>query len=623
MKIRVGPAINIIATILSLGTASSAFSQDLPAEQSAEQPSTTNLPPVIRTRAISRPASANTAIDAPLSPAVLAIGPAPAAKAGTTMSPKEARQFDKATRQDNINCLIREKITSEKKLLETLAICDKLLGNPVTADTEPNMRASLLQQRALLLINLGRFDLADDALTESNDIAAKSPDILFDQSIGIGNKFLKSYILHHNGETDKARSLLDEARRQRPYSETIQSTADTLENGYEDNFQAVIDRYTKRTSYDPDIKRRLMDIYFLAGDVENAAKVGNQVSLINPKTRSFWRSQDEDNSFSQILAEIELLSKRAYFAYLLNDTNLSNSLFAEADEAIAEYLGDDPSKGEKKPSKSAVKKYMSRLGETDILKNSVADRKALINLRDNLAGKTLKDIWPDGTSLRQKVALIPAYVEILQHWKKNYQSPTAPDTVTEAEAADIKLNELLIDNILKIFGPPSLVKFFQVKPENLGSLLPPLETFAQIKEPSSLGFLHFEGATRFGYSRKKEADSQIESIEYEAGIGTPALVEETLFVAIADIAEKEGNDSFIIFSNRTVKQFLSYGYGKRYPAGYQALARILMFNSANPPAEALKEGVEIFSIADIRRDLTSKYDALLAQKKEKRNSSKK
>lgn len=547
-------------------------------------------------------------------PPMIAIAPAPpslpvdwkaaprAGSAGSTPFEKKAAKQYKRDKDARIARCFNQTSLKEWTARPMLEACDWLLGQPASSDDEWDLRARVLQYRALALINLGGKDRAFEALDESDAIGEAQGDPLFDLGVGIGNELLRAWLLADKGEKDEAKQLLQRIRDERPYAQSVIRAADRLEIGMDNSMDTFAARAEARQRLDPDVARGLLYLYLLQGKLDQADDIGDRVSIIDPNAKGGWTVRG-GGEISELDRTLTFSCFKGYAAKALGKDDKAELLFGEARQEIAEYVGLDPreTSGKRKPKKRDVKNYDSRKTRGDGLTEIVDECQSAARLRSEIDQHTMEDMLDEVGAFKNPSRMMPAMIDLISQYSKSGDSQ-------EAKAASI-----MVGRMIKTWLGDEL----EVEPGRLGGSLPRHENLDQIPKFASTAskWLFSDGS---GYSQAKEGDGDIRTVRYETMVGAPAMVEEMLLLAVANYARDEGKDSFVLLSHRTFpRRIITYGAwsgSSTSNAGYESQARVLLVDSNNPPPEVVGQESRLISVAEVERALRGRYENYVARK---------
>lgn len=498
-----------------------------------------------------------------------------------------------------------------------LASCDLALAQAEPAGSYWDRRAFLLQQRAYLAINKGDAVHALDALDESDRIGKVKADPLFDTSIGIGNAMLRAWILHARGQNVQAYDLLAKAKALRPDAPSVVASIDQMESQIEFDTAKYIARLEKRIRIDPDVMKSLIFLHLAIGEFDQAAIVGDQISLAEPKERNGWTMSNALTPFQKAERATEFETTKAYIAARRGKAEARDGYMAKARQIIADYIGTDPElnlpKGTK-PRKRDVEDYAARKVEAEKLTQAADEWLEVMALRDKLGtGDGKADAKTEGGNdvlalvngfgkFKNKPQLLPALLESLTA----YAAKGKNDAVIATQFRDRLLRQSLY-----LDGGEYLAI--------MGERLPRGEHLDQIGKLGSNSLDWLWGGSA-GFTQAKEVTdngADIRTIRYETNSGTGAIAEEMLMLAIVHYAEEAKKDAFTFLTNRTVARhittsscfYYSCSAGVTSDAGFVSESRVQLFNAASPPPELPAGSVRIITVADVKAALMPRYQA--------------
>jgi hypothetical protein len=152
---------------------------------------------------------------------------------------------------------------------------------------------------------------------------------------------------------------------------------------------------------------------------------------------------------------------------------------------------------------------------------------------------------------------------------------------------------------------------------DLRDLLPDPEYLSQVPRFGSAG----DGilfARENGISQAKEKGSDIRTIRFGTTSGTGPMADELSLLAIAQYAQKEGKDSFILLARRSIKRTTTvsgyYTGGYSFDSGYESQARVILLDSNNLPPEWAGKTGRLIMVKQVLDEIKPRYDALEARK---------
>ncbi|NCP12072.1 MAG: hypothetical protein GW859_09000 [Sphingomonadales bacterium] len=474
---------------------------------------------------------------------------------------------------------------------DTLRACDALLAMPVAPTIRADNRAVVLQRRALALIALDDPAMALDAVTQSETIGRTQGNPLFADSTGIGNGLIKAYILGQYGRTPEALDLLTELRARRPYSTSIMGPIDRMEAFLADDIERLMDARIKRAPIDPNSLRSLIPLYVLRGELDQAAAIGDQVSLIDPPLHGSWSLIDGPSQGEQQSQRAAFQMMHAYALAATGEAARAEQIIADVRADIVAFLGTSPFEKSRVPSPTKLREYSERK-------------------RGAEAANKIVDDWATGIALRTEAQMLSREEFLAAHQKELPEDPLLGIDLMRTLAAhqgevsaDIKdalersqngIGHMLIDI--------DRAKLFDMIPDAESPPLVP--KFAS----SASKWLFNDGS---GYSQDKEDNGNIRTVRYETMMGTIPIVEEMMLLAVANYARSEGKDSFVILSNRSMKRVYVNGFGGTTgAAGFEAQVRVRLLNRTNLPDDLQPSEARIITVDEIWTELKPRYDRI-------------
>jgi hypothetical protein len=525
-------------------------------------------------------------------------GPAPAAKPLPSVIDKKARKDAiKKARADGQAC-VANRVMPVLLRENSLSSCDLALAVAGEDDGPWGDRAVLLQSRALYLLTLGAAEQALAMLDESDALGKTRNDPLFDGSVGIGNGMLRSVALSNLGRKDEAMAELARLRAIRPYATVISRQLDSIEASFNPDIDVELARWAGKVKWQPNMLRSLLPLYIWRGDLAGASRFADQVSLVDPKSEGGWTLSGQMSEPQQFVAEIQLNAWRAYVWAGVGDDERAGRLIADGYNSIAAYVGNPPVpkiKGEK-VSKSEREKYEARSKTGARAKSVLGGWENAITMRRTASGRVPDEVMAEFYRLDPSTAI--AMTDIFRQLRSDDKR------VEDSVAAILDMSGKQLSNEVLTFSMT-----------RLASALPPperLEIVPKYKWGEKGGL--FSGPN---HSQSKEKDSDIRTVRYASSSGTPALAEELALMSVAEYAEREGKDSFILLARREIKRQIShcyYGCGPAVDAGFESQVRVALLDSANIPPEWDAYRDRIISVPQVKADLKPRFDAYEARK---------
>lgn len=559
-------------------------------------PATSPAPPPVMTR--------------PTSPAFPAMtrerelekwGAAPASSGAWPSVKKESKKKYRAYNKDQQQCL---NTTELKRWMAEgmLKACDRLLAGPDAPNAAWSARAQFLQGRALALISQGSTHLALDALDASDAIGDKTGDMLFDLSTGIGNDLLRAFTLNRLGKVDESRALLATVRNARPYATSVVMAADLVEVHSTGSVDTLHKRLDARLPIEPESLRVMFLLNVLQGKVADADPLGDQLDFTAPKMRGGWTMEGAPEEAQQLETEVLFDGLRAYVAHAAGKPEKARAIIEGAKAEVADFVGSDPRNYSKRVSKKRIKSYLARREQGDAIVGKLADAEKMIALRAEAPTMDSEALKGRLDTFENKGTILPMFVEQMRLIEG--------DTAASAKIAADYFTKLMMRSAMEL------------NEDNLGILLPKNEFVDQYPKFASTGskWLFSDGS---GWSQAKEGDGDVRTVRYETLIGSKAMMEEMLLMAVAKLARDEGRDAFVILSNRSfARRTHTTGWANYVSdSGFEAQARIQLVDAANPPVEFSANPERVITVAQIERDIQPRYDRIMQVKESLKTAS--
>lgn len=482
--------------------------------------------------------------------------------------------------------------------LTAAAACDRALGQALLKPEFWQRRAHLYQAKAMHLIAAESYDAALGALDESDTIGKARGEMMFDGSIGIGNIMLRALALGRLGRKDEALALLDAAQAVRPHALTIANALERVRNDVARDLDAMAARGEAAIVLHPNMGRALFPLYMLRGMPEKAARLSNRVSLVDPKPIGGWTISGEGNAYQDFRENQDWALRRAYVQAATGDYAGAERQIAAIQTEINEFVGSEPvpEPGKTKVSKSKQRDYDSR---------------KLIGSRLLLDASK----WQNAVSLRQQIGTA-SYAEIRAQMKEGKSGAfealldqlrlmvkAYPAEAQDEVKAIAALEDIFASQILKLSN------------RDLPDILPRPESLAQFPRFARAG----DGillARENGFSQAKEEGSEARTVRFGTFTGTAAMADEMVLRAVADYAQREGKDAFILLSRRTITRTTTttglYGGGTSN-SGYEAQVRTMLINSSAVPAEYADQPERVLLVKDVLAQVMARHAPIEAQ----------
>jgi hypothetical protein len=546
-------------------------------------------------------------------------GPAPKAAAPTPPSKdgKVRKELRRKKQADSGNCLSKstsvvgrpiiplftqgENSTREIRVSPRVGLssCDAVLALPVDDDDAWDRRAVLLQGRATHLITLGAYDVALQSLDEADAIGATRNDILFNSGIGAGNAMLRAYALGKLGKKDAALSEIARGRTFRPHATAIDRGFDRIENHINYNVEGLLATSASKIKWNPDLMRGMLPLYIWRGDMEGASRIADDVSTINPKPIGGWTISGTQSPGKQLSEDIEMQLQRAYVWAALGNLEKSSAIIAGTQADIAEFIGKKPVATEsRKPSKSELRDYDARLQEGRGIERLVERWQTAIQIRADAATMPGEQLFDRAE--QADVASLIVGIDLLRQFR--FTNPAEGDGI---KAMLAKTDADIARDILKLDA------------NDLRDILPDPEYLSQVPRFGTAGDGILFGREN-GISQAKEKGSDIRTIRFGTTSGTGPMADELSLLAIAQYAQKEGKDSFILLARRSIKRTTTvsgyYTGGYSFDSGYESQARVILLDSSNLPPEWAGKAGRLIMVKQVLDEIKPRYDALEARK---------
>lgn len=523
------------------------------------------------------------------------IPPVPEAQPAPVLTDKGAiKQAKRARQADAVSCLNGP--ATPAVAFTKLQACDRELAFTNRDSDRFDRRAQLLHRRAYYLLALGENSAALQ-FADASDAIGKD-DFLFVGATGIGNGILRAAALTELNRKPEALAEIDRLRAIRPYSGVIGQRLDRMATNSERDIEKRLATMAAKIKWQPDSLRSLVPLYIWRGKFAEASQIIDQVSLIDPKPRAGWTMSSGFGQGSPFSQNINFEMEKAYIWGGLNQTDKSAAIIADARKEIVEFVGAEPvgKKGEK-PRKRDIRNYESRKIEGARLSNSVGEWETAIALRPKLAAMSAKDADMAVTELK---SIGIASLEMRRNVPKKPKVEGQKDAIDSAFIDELLTNELM-----------------RVSPQALDEMLPDAEYLDTIPNFGNGAFSNLMFGGDNGYSQTKENDPthDYRTIRFATTSGSSATADELSLAAVAQYAETDGYDSFIMLARRLVKRQTSYGYGgASFDSGYETQLRVVMLKSNNLAPEWAAKKHRLVMVQEIKDNLLPRYATISALK---------
>jgi hypothetical protein len=479
--------------------------------------------------------------------------------------------------------------------------CDGALSDPLLLPGYWQRRAHLNVSKALHLIASEKYDDALTTLDAADRIAVGGEDAIFKQSAMLGSQMLRATALGRSGKKDEARKILAELRTIRPYASTISRSIERLENSLDSAIGTMIANSRKLMPLEPFAIRQAFQLHLFNGEVAQAAEYEGDLSLTPPKAIGGWTVDgDITSGYTDEYEAAELDATRAYVMAATGREDKANTLHESIAAAIVQLRVPPPPPPEGKTQrKSVVRDFEARTAAANRIEQ-------------------MQQSWQKAAEIRKRVSAGPTSIESIKDdfaKYKIFRTAAQYDILRMLKPASAEEKDILAKT-LTAMDDGIAKQVTQLNGTDLFKMLPRPESLKLVPKYSRAG----DGillAREIGASQAKEKTGGARTVRFGSATGSPALVEELSMLAAADYARKEGADSFIILSRRTITRTM-YSYGMyasgATPAGYESQLRVMMLNSAALSAEFESKRWRLIKVDDITRQLQPRFDGYEAQK---------
>lgn len=449
------------------------------------------------------------------------------------------------------------------------------------------------------LLRSGTFDVALEALAQSDRIGSERNDPLFEGSIAVRNAMMRAFALNRLNRRDEAVAEIARIRGQRRYSLIVQWGLDRLLASFDGSLARFIELANARVPDHPDLLRSLFLVEVARGNMTAALPYAEAMTLENPRPIGGW-TVDSERPVRQIAELTELNAVRAYVFAANGRGDLSRAMLNDIDRDIADYVGPRPvaEQGRTVPRRT-MDAWEVRAG-TGRQMEAVIDRwKRAIAARARLTTgnpMTFQQIQRDFPGALETSAAIDLARRL---------SISEPGEQEAREAALRRIEDNLTRGLV------------DVNVQELASLLPEVETLDRYPRFGRAGDGILIGRDR-GFSQAEEAGTNIRTIRFGTVTGTNATADELVMLAAATYAQRDGFDSFILLSRRNLERRMQiiggYGGGSVQDHGSEGQARLVMLNSASLPPEWAAQRHRLIMASDVLAAISPRQTAIEARR---------
>jgi hypothetical protein len=476
-----------------------------------------------------------------------------------------------------------------------LAACERVLVDRRLKSKFSIRRAHLMQASALHMIALKQYDEALSRLDEIDVLAVEEefdPEY-YRMGLGVGNRALRAFVYGETKREEEARAEIAEIRKIRAYSPRMQLMADRLELRLESSFDTQLVQWQHRGPIDPGAA---IIAYFYAmelGRMEDALALGPGLSPDLPRSRGGWSISGGFDQYDLIDFRAELSGSYAYVLAATGQADQAKLQFKHARDELEETMTPPPDPDPGKSWKRDVQRDFEQrtthglrsLGRIELWEDLVELRLSLPNLTSEQFTEKL---------LGFDAAGVPVIIDLFANANLGDGGElTKASLIARVRATIEERRRKELENDL----------------EAIADLLPRPESDRNKVRFSRSGDGIF--LTDSGYSRRKmdsDDDWTVRATDHAAS--GPSL-EEAVVLAAANLAEREGYDSFLIQSRRSIQRQTRYvgyyGGGSTQNSGREAQMRIRLVNAAELPQELVGTDWRMLNTAQVIADLDARY----------------
>jgi hypothetical protein len=472
------------------------------------------------------------------------------------------------------------------------AACDVALADPSLEPRYWLRRANLLQGKALHLIAMERDEEALAVLRQS-DSTAPSGDILFGESIGIGNRALRAIALYRLNRTGEARAELAAIERSRPYANSLRALARTVRLIFEGDSEAYFSVLRQEAGYDPNLLELIFRGSILYGRFDDAASIYGQISDDLPRNHGSFVIQGlEAQGYERIAGRADLAGAMGYVLVAQGKAEAGRALIAQARRDLAAASTPPVPTGGR--IRGSVKRdYDQRV--------AAATR-----------GGGHLDSWEQALALRAEaptLGLRELSERVQAALPKN--TPVVVDLIRQSKAASEEERRGAAAEFLRLIEEARR-RALTLNYADIAKMLPRPETAAAKPSFKRAGDGIILDNNQGFYSRK-HGDSEALTVGYASNLAPPAMVEELAMLAAAMKARQAGKDGFVIESRLLIQRsttIVGYGAASEAPSGYDVRLRILPVSKAALPAGV--DAGRVIDAVQVHDRLYPKYTATTA-----------
>lgn len=498
-------------------------------------------------------------------------------------------------RNDSRVCLAS---ASQNTAQQRLTACEILAEDSLELIGGADNRSRILQRKALLEYSLGQYHQALQTLDQADMLADGQYAILHAGSFGIGNDMIRARIYSYTNRQAEAIALLERARAVRPYSHSTILSLDRIQLSITRDLTWYRSRLEQRSPLDPSAIKELFYLDFYEGNLERANAMADLAVFQEPRMLRGWAPAGGDKPQEDLRSEVEFIFLSAYISAALGDSERAERRFARARERIDNFVGPEPRPA---PGRRVSRREVGDWEARRLSANAVRPREAIwrrgIEFRRAIKnGET--GIEPNEEQIRL-VRDIDIGADILR-----LIASLHPETDAEITRIAIERRNAAIQTLVRT---------------NFEDYIPEMETLENYPHYAATSVL----ANRTtGYSRDalRPEDGGGQTIRFGTVSGSLATADELVLLAVAQYAQEEGKDSFILLARRTIERTshiselyypgLRNVYDQDSGSEGSVLAVLLDSNAIPPEWEAHR--ARLIRVSDIMTSVGQRQEAIEA-----------
>jgi hypothetical protein len=472
--------------------------------------------------------------------------------------------------------------------------CDVALADPILLPKFWLRRSNLLQAKAAHQIASGNSEEGLITLDKSNSLgAANAATMLFDISVGVGNRALKAFAYQALWRNDDARKEIDAIKALRKWSPTNLKLASDLEIRLAPGYETLLKVARSQIPLDPNSAIAAHRLALTFGLLKDAENYGSAASFDLPVVGGNYYLSSADRLKMEIVeARAALSGGRAYALSAIGDDAGSGKILRTAREMLALNAAPIVTKEGKKISKRALADYDRRQTASD------------------LANAKLQQ-WEDLIAVRKKIPTVSfdeagKLLDAQYEKKNNFLYLVVADLTSQMKTNDaesLAQKKAFIEQ-LHSTSASAIGKALSKSADDFMSLLPRPESPELIPTFKKAGDGYFLSDN--GLSHRVDGDGTTHLVRFTHIAATKETIEEMVLLGAARLAKTEGKDSLLIMTRSILPRSIT-GYGVNTNMGHEAQIKVVFVDSKTLPAELESHRWRLVPVAPILADLESRY----------------